>query len=226
MADAVLEAARREPPVALALYGHPSVFGAPPRIVREEAARQGLSVRTLPGISCIDTLLVDLNLDPADRGLQIFEATELLLRDIPLEPTVPALILQPGSVETRLYSDGASRPGRFTRLREHLTRFYPPSHELTICTSSWTPEDPPRQIRVPLTSIESAARELTRNVTLYLPPSGNRRTDADLHEQFASREHLRRVSYPPLLDTARNLRLEAERRGFTLPTPSSSARIR
>src|SRR5882762_1393677 len=112
-------------PVTLALYGHPLVYSLPPFIVMAAAEVIGLRTKVMAGISSMDTLFVDLKFDPCTQGLQMYEATDLLLRHRPILPDVPCFIWQIGTVESRLYSETFSKPERFRRIRGYLLRFYP-----------------------------------------------------------------------------------------------------
>src|SRR5206468_3187411 len=83
----------------------------------------------LPGVSALDALLADLRLDPVVHGLQMYEATDVLLRRRPLQSDVPAVLWQIGPIETCLHSQAVSLPGRFARLVAHLRHFYPARRE-------------------------------------------------------------------------------------------------
>ena len=104
----------------------------------------------LPGISAFDAILADLRLDPVVHGLQMYEATDLLLRRRPLDPEVPALIWQIGPLETCLHSLAVSRPERFSRLISHLRQYYPPRHEVVAIYCSPHPILPPAIFRFAL----------------------------------------------------------------------------
>ena len=125
MAIRVVEAALDHPPVTFAIHGHPLIAVHPPFLVLEMANALGLRVEVLPGISAIDTLLADLRIDPVVHGVQMYEATDLLLRRRPLQNDVPAIIWQVGTLETGLHSQRVSRPERFARFLAHLRQYYP-----------------------------------------------------------------------------------------------------
>ena len=71
------------PPVCLATYGHPWVYCYPTTLITRAAPLLGLRVEVFPGVSPFDTLLVDLGMDIALDGIQMYEATDLLLRRRP-----------------------------------------------------------------------------------------------------------------------------------------------
>ena len=194
MTAKVIEAALNHSPVTFALYGHPLVFASPPFKVLKIAPLFGLQVKVLPGISAMDTLFIDLGLDPSVRGLQMYEATELLLRQHPLQPDIPCLIWQVGTVESCLYSESMSKPERFTRIKRYLLKFYPPSHELVAVYSSTHPLVPSVQTGFRLEDIEAYAQHLHQGITVYIPPVDSQPlVDPELCVQMNSSAHLQKI---------------------------------
>lgn len=191
MAAMVLDAALSRPPVTFALYGHPLVYALPPFRIMAAAELLGLKVKVFPGISALDAILVDLRLDPCTNGLQMYEASDILLRERPLQPDVPCLIWQIGTVESRLYSTRPSTPDRFTRFKEYLLRFYSPEHELVAVASSTHPLAASTVTKFRLEHLEQQSELLHQGVTVYIPPQGERAvSNATLASAFESPEHL------------------------------------
>jgi uncharacterized protein YabN with tetrapyrrole methylase and pyrophosphatase domain len=79
-------------------YGHPGVFVSPTHRAIAIAREEGYKARMLPGISAEDCLFADLGIDPAINGCVTHEATELLMRDRALNPSVHNIIWQVGGV--------------------------------------------------------------------------------------------------------------------------------
>jgi hypothetical protein len=191
MAARVVEAALDHPPVTFAIHGHPLIAAHPPFLVLELAHALGLAVEVLPGISAIDALLADLRLDPVVHGVQMYEATDLLLRRRPLQPDVPAIIWQIGPIETCLHSMRVSRPGRFARFIAHLSLYYPPRHEVVAIYCSPHPILKPAIFRFALEDMGQYAAEIHSGFTLYVPPADSRPIqDYDLLAKLYSVEHL------------------------------------
>jgi len=170
MASLVINAALDHGPVTFALYGHPLVYALPPFMVIAAAEAVGLNVRVLAGISSLDTMLIDLRIDPCTQGVQMYEATDLLLRQRPLQSDVPCFIWQIGTVGSRIYSEQRSKPERFSDIKAYLERFYPLSHEMVAIYSPSIPLAPAILTRFTLDTIESVADELHQGVTVYIPP--------------------------------------------------------
>jgi uncharacterized protein YabN with tetrapyrrole methylase and pyrophosphatase domain len=195
MAERVLDAAEADAPVALAVYGHPTVFVSPASLIRERAPDRELAVEMLPGISSMDCIYTDFGIDPGETGIQMFEATDLLLREFDLNPEVPAMIWQVGSVETVLHSTTDSAPGRFTRLREHLQQYYPDDHEVSLLRAATYPITEPERLSFSLSEFESMHDLVDPAHTLFVPrvrepPVRN----AELERQMTSREHLHSIT--------------------------------
>ena len=198
MAARVLDAALDHPPVTFAMHGHPIVGAYAPFLIKDMASLLDLSVEVLPGISAMDCLFAELMIDPCVSGMQMYEATDLLLRHRPLLPDVPALIWQIGNVETSLYTTFASKPVRFERLRSHLLRFYPPDHVVTAAYSTPHPLMPSTAHRFPLRDFCEQAHVLHTGFTLYIPPAADRPIeDHELLQQIDSPDHLRRITHQP-----------------------------
>lgn len=195
MAIRVIEAALDRPPVTFAIHGHPLVAVHAPFLVLELAKALNLRVEVLPGISAIDTLLADLRIDPVVHGVQMYEATDLLLRRRPLQNDVPAIIWQIGPLETGLHSQRVSRPERFAHFIGHLRQYYPPRHQVAAIYCSPHPLLPPTILRFAIEDMGEYAEQIHSGFTLYVPPSVGRPVqDCDLAGKLYSLEHLRSIT--------------------------------
>ena len=195
VAARVLSAALVGGPIVFAIQGHPSVFCYPPILMRDLARMLGIPFEILPGISAMDCLFAELGIDPAVHGVQMYEATDLLLRCRPLAPDVPTLIWQAGTVETRLHSRRVSSEGRFDRLKAWLSRFYPLDHPITAFFSAPHPLVPSTRFDFALGDIGSHAAALHPGITLYLPPVAARPlVDLELLKKLDSPAHLAAIT--------------------------------
>lgn len=198
MTAAVLTAALDHPPVAFAVYGHPKIYVYPTIQISEAAKLLGLRVEVLPGISSLDTILIDLGLDPGIDGLQMYEATDLLLRDRPLQPDVPCLLWQIGPIESSLYSRRRSSPDRFLRLQLHLLRFYPEAHEVTAVQSSGHPLVGPEVTKCAIRDLPEVLPHVSPVATLYVPALARRTVANDeLVDALTSVAHLESITASP-----------------------------
>lgn len=197
MAAKVIDAALEDPPVSLAVYGHPSLLVYPTTLVRKASPHLGLLVHTVSGISSFDTMLVDLDLDPGLNGLQMYDANALVVENRTLDVEVPCLLLQVDAVETSFHTANQSRASRFDRLVEHLLRFYPPDHTVTNIRSASFPIFGPEKNSFPL--IELGAQFSSRRLggTVYIPKLRDAGYDEDLVRNIFDRLHLNRITLPP-----------------------------
>jgi precorrin-6B methylase 1 len=139
MAAEVVAAAVADPPVCLATYGHPWVYCYPTTLITRAAPLLGLHVEVFPGISSFDTLLVDLGIDIAFNGVQMYEATDLLLRRRPIQNDVTCIIWQPTIFGDPTYPTEPFRAEQFLPLQEYLLQFYPADHEASLVMTKTFP---------------------------------------------------------------------------------------
>jgi uncharacterized protein YabN with tetrapyrrole methylase and pyrophosphatase domain len=207
IAATVLEAALDHPPVSFAVAGHPQVFVFPTQQILAVAESLGLRVKVLPGISAFDCMIVDLQLDPGTQGVQMFETTALLLQQRPLHPDVPCFLWQVGAVETRLFTRAPSTAGRFTRLQNHLLKYYPEDHLAKVVYSSSHPLATSSVLEFRIDEMHLHASEIHPGATLYLPPATVPETkDNELAQLVDSLEHLRSITQPMERPQERDLR--------------------
>jgi hypothetical protein len=131
------------------------------------ARSAGIAARLLPGISAIDCLFADLGVDPAAAGCQIYEAGDVLRRELVLEPRAGLVLLQAGVVGEETHSPEGSAPA-LPALVAALQQWYPAQHELVIYEASPYPGVPPLVERVRLGELAGAA--LSQRSTVYVPP--------------------------------------------------------
>jgi len=187
MAAVVVAAAMAEPPVCLASYGHPWVYCLPTTLITKAAPLLGLHVEVFAGVSSLDTLLVDLGADIAFSGLQMYEATDLLLRRRPLQPDVACIIWQPTVAGDPTTPDHPYPAAQFTPLSDHLLRFYPADHEVKLVTSKNHPLLESRIEAFPLGRLASVLEGAPGVGTLYVPPLIDRAVeDAELWQVMVS----------------------------------------
>jgi uncharacterized protein YabN with tetrapyrrole methylase and pyrophosphatase domain len=177
MASRVLDgAAEVDGAVGLAIYGHPTVGVTPTRLVRAGAADRDFTVEVLPGVSSLDCLYAEFDIDPVDRGVQMFDATDLLVYDIALDPATPALLVQVGLTGTRLCDSGDDVP-RLDALERHLSNFYPDTHRVHFVRVATLPFADSKRLSISIDSLESVADEIEDAHTLVIPPTEERRVE-------------------------------------------------
>jgi hypothetical protein len=195
MAAKVLEAALINPPVTFALYGHPTIFAYPPFLVYQAATELGIKVKVMPGVSAMDCIFSELMIDPATNGIQMFEATDLLMRQRPLQTDVPVLLWQIGAVETALYSKSFSKPKRFERIKNYLLKFYPGEHLVQSIYCSNYPLMASTILNFKIADIENYSKQLHAGHTLYIPALAQRQImDPQLANDILDVNHLSSIT--------------------------------
>jgi precorrin-3B methylase len=178
MAAEVINAAITGPPVCFATYGHPLIYCYPAVLIQRAAKLLDLRVETFPGISSLDTLLVDLGIDIATDGAQMYEATDLILRRRPIQNDVSCILWQSSVVADPTYETDRRSAEHFLSLQNYLLEFYPPEHPITLVFSKTFPL---LQSIVETYRVGTLAADLERGPqggNLYIPPL-RRRAIAD-----------------------------------------------
>jgi uncharacterized protein YabN with tetrapyrrole methylase and pyrophosphatase domain len=189
MAAEVISAAVADPPVCLATYGHPWVYCYPTTLIARAAPLLGLHVEVFPGVSSFDTLLVDLGIDIALSGVQMYEATDLLLRRRPIQSDVACVIWQPTVVGDPTYRPDPYTAVQFEPLQKYLLRFYPAEHEVAIVTTKTHPLTRSVVQRLELGGLAAELAEAPQVGTLYIPPLTEREIeDAELLDVMLAAE--------------------------------------
>lgn len=205
MATEVVAAGIEDPPVCFATYGHPKMFCYPTTLIQRAARVLDIEVTVLSGISSVDTLLSDLGVDPGFDGLQLYEATDLVIRRRPLQNDVPAVIVQ-----APIVLDAYNRPGgpdieNLEILQRYLLDFYPAGHTVLNVLSKTHPLLEPLIQQIPLRRLAETLSKGSNVGTLFVPPVGHREVaDAELAERMRLYEDgdaekpARRPGRPPI----------------------------
>ncbi len=166
----VLDAAAAGGPIGYVTSGNPILFDQTTRAVLAGAEQRGLTVTVYPGVSVLDTVLVDLQHDIGATGLQIFGASWLMANRIQPRPDVPCILLQINVFGTTLTTEGAElRPGALIPLRDLLLGVYPPEHELIFVESPVFWFEQPRRHAVRLGDLGEVGPRETVTSTLFIP---------------------------------------------------------
>ncbi|GDY31807.1 SAM-dependent methyltransferase [Gandjariella thermophila] len=170
--DTVLDAAAQQPPVALATYGSAMVGALVSHRVLAEAPGRGLTVHVTGGTSSLDGIWADLNIEPF-YGLEIWEATLFVRQKI--EPNTRANLMLPQAPLFGVHHGPDLTAGitmetssTIAALRDHLLRFYPPSHPVRyVQTTSGTQLAGPSIETLPLAELDHPGSHTMS--TLFVP---------------------------------------------------------
>jgi len=179
VAQAVVDAAIAAPPVAWMTSGHPVIFDSVSKILLESGRARGWIVQVVPAVSCIDTILAEVEYDPAD-GLVVYEATGLVMRRLPLVPSFATMLLQPSAFNSDISHYSTEWSPNLAPLRDYLLQFYRPEHKCAFVRSYSVHGGPARITWIELASMASAPFDAVAGSTLFVPsavsePSPGRR---------------------------------------------------
>jgi hypothetical protein len=128
MIERIMDEVRSGKNVCALFYGHPGVFVTPSHNVISIARAEGFDAVMLPAISAEDCLYADLGIDPSIPGLQIYEATDFLLRARHVETTVNLILFQVGCIGDLGFKFGGYANDKFGVLVDRLEELYGPDH--------------------------------------------------------------------------------------------------
>ena len=168
MVERILAPLRMGHAVCAAFSGHPGIFMRVPHECLRRARSQGIVARLLPGVSILDCLRADLEIDSAS-GCQLFEATQFLLRPKSFDTRVPLVLLQAGALGVRSWRESLEPDRRGLRLlADALLRHYPEGHEVVVYEIDPLPPWEARIGRSPLHGLAEAPLSVLS--TVFLPP--------------------------------------------------------
>jgi hypothetical protein len=172
IADIIVEGALKHKRVAYIVPGHPLMYVSPTIIILEKAKRLRIATSVLPGISSLDTMVLQLSMDIADHGVQAFECNRFIYFGIEPDPRVPLFLFQPGGIGSGVLTrEQHNRPRRFQELLRALRKTYPANHRCCLLTSQHQFGQPARAQWFALRLLCSKAAQIDYRVTLYIPPS-------------------------------------------------------
>ena len=158
------------PGVASVIYGHPLFFDDVHVDLIERSKRRGWDCVVLPGISSLDTLCIDLNIDYGE-GLQVYEASDLVENKQPINPYIHTLIFQIAEFDSYTTRDTApTRVGRFKPMERHLLKYFPADHPIIIAFSDDGDGTGAFLLKSSLRKLDSHRRRIFLGTTLYIPP--------------------------------------------------------
>jgi uncharacterized protein YabN with tetrapyrrole methylase and pyrophosphatase domain len=168
----VVDAATRNRPVVFAVDGNPMLFSDVSWKIAAAGQRAGLLVEALPGVSCLDVLPLQLGFEPGDLGLQVFEATQLVIYGLQMNPYLSTLILQVGYFFHDVTLPPVRRqPHDFAPLVEHILRFFPEDHPAIFIEAADSIGRDTIVFSVEIGSIDAHRDDIRPGMTLYIPRS-------------------------------------------------------
>ena len=167
MTTRILDCLQQFETVVVAFYGHPGFFVASSHQAMKLARRLGHDARMLPAISSFDCLISDLGIE-VGSGCQIFEATDLMIRQRKIDPSSHVILLQVAALGDVKFSEAGFDQRRLDSLRDYLLTYYPKDFEVVLYFAAQFAVSAPRTDSVRLCDL---TLERVKSVdTLYVPP--------------------------------------------------------
>ena len=164
IANFLVERTAEERPVIFLGPGHPMIFNAIGRYLAMEGKRLGLGVQVVPGVSQLDLVVGGIGLDVSTFGLQVFDATRLVSRRIPLNPQVPAILMNLAGFGSTSVATAEDVPA-IEPLVAYLAGCYPADHSATVVVLS---PDGVSVASTPLSNLPKVAAQLRAGSHLFL----------------------------------------------------------
>jgi len=187
--ELIFQAARSNPPVAYLTVGNPVVFDSVTSALIARSAEHEMRIRVIAGVSSVDAIMADLGMDYAP-GLQVYDATSLVVHDIRPRTDVACLLMQPDVFGTGYVAMGwEPRASALRPLREHLLRSYPENHQVTYVTCSSAGGVAPDLESFPLRELGGSENLPQKpGASLLIPSSTALSVNAELHERALDQE--------------------------------------
>ncbi|WP_339744945.1 SAM-dependent methyltransferase [uncultured Rubinisphaera sp.] len=182
MSEAMLHYVRQGQHVVGIYYGHPGVFVLSTHRSIAIARREGHIAQMKPGVSALDCLCADLGVDPSYPGMSTFEATDMLVRQRKIDPTLHVVLWQVGVVGEMGYRRRGFINDAFPVLIEYLQETYGPDHEVTHYIASRYPTIPPTIQRYKLSELHrsNVRSQITGISTFYIAPKDSVETNLEM----------------------------------------------
>lgn len=168
MVERILQVLQETRFLCVVFYGHPGILTWAAYEAIRKARLQGFRAHMLPAISSLDCLIAEIGFDRYGYALQIFEATDMLIRNRNIDPNSAVAIFQVGCVASSDYSIDGARNNKINLLSQYLLRFYISDQEVILFEATQYPVCPARVELIRLD--ELATSTLSNNTTLFIAP--------------------------------------------------------
>ncbi|WP_192484645.1 MULTISPECIES: SAM-dependent methyltransferase [Cysteiniphilum] len=171
IADYVIKSFDEHDSVCFSLYGHPFFCAQPALYAIDEIAREreDIEIHSFAAVSALDCLWNDLRVNPAENGMQMYEASHMIYEEIPLISKVDLVILQAGFIDIQTIHTGEQKANT-DKLKHHLLKYYHVDSQIIIYQAAQYPSQAPVIDKIKLNELES--NKVTTLSTIYI--AGNK----------------------------------------------------
>jgi len=178
MIDTIAESVESGYKTCAIFYGHPGIFVLPSHEVIERLQNSGYSAKMLPGISADACLFADLGVDPAKDGCQSYEATDFLLFNRMIDPTVVCIMWQVGVIAEFKGQGVANSDKRFGVFIDELEKYYPKNHQVILYEAAQFGIFESKIVEVTIEQLRET--KISTISTLYIPPANKKRINHEI----------------------------------------------
>lgn len=198
MTEAVLHYVREGQKVVAVYYGHPGIFVLSTHRAIGIARREGHRAVMRPAVSALDALCADLGVDPSQPGMQMYEATDLLIRRRRPDPGLHLVLWQVGLIGELGYRRQGHINGNFPVLLDYLAALYGEDHPVVNYVGARYPGVDPVIDRQTIESLRDPGvqERVTGISTFYLPPREIAQADEEMLRELGLLQPGQRVRRP------------------------------
>ena len=180
ISDRIIHELSNEENICLAIYGHPTFFVQPSTYIAQLCKKKGIRAHILPGISSIDCLMADFNINPGSGGLQVYDCTELLVDKKVIDVNSNLILMQPSVIGNKRHKrDKSIVNSTLGVLQNYLIDAYQDSNTpIYIYRAARSPEEKAVKIESTLSCLRESSLHLSSS--LYIPPKGAAERDVSM----------------------------------------------
>ncbi|WP_224753822.1 SAM-dependent methyltransferase [Paenibacillus terricola] len=182
MTEAILHYVRKGKKVVAIYYGHPGIFVLSTHRAIQIARREGHQAVMRAGVSALDTLCADLGVDPSQPGMQMYEATDMLIRGRKPDTGLHLVLWQVGLIGELGYRRSGYLNSGFAVLLDYLEDIYGADHTVIHYIGSRYPGIDPLIGEHTIGSLRDPETQTTVTgiSTFYLPPKDAAAADQNM----------------------------------------------
>ena len=186
MTEAMLFPLRQGKKVVAIYYGHPGIFVLSTHRAIQIARREGHHAVMRPSVSALDCLCADLGVDPAHPGMQMHEATDMLIRKRLPSTQLHVVLWQVGLIGEMGYRRKGYINDNFSIFVSYLQQHYGPDYQVTNYIASRFPTIAPVIEHYPLSALHDpdTQAKVTGISTFYLAPKDTAAPCATMMQQL------------------------------------------
>lgn len=164
---ALVKVAKKQGRSVYALPGNPAVFEKTTRWLKKLAGDEGVEVKTIVGMSFLEPLYLELDLDP-EEGVQVLNASAFShYGEYPFTEKLGLIIGQVGLPSSMNPGGGDTNAGDVAAA---LLKKYPQDHPVTLAWSTGMPDYENKRMSFPLFELVRLSGYVKHLATLYVPP--------------------------------------------------------